>query len=388
MKYERGIIQLLTAVIGLSCGCTGEKLLDEPLPGGPESPVEVRFFTSAIPTRAEGTGMAAGTDTLVTGANVRLYVYRQKEGVNDTIALKDYTVETERSEASKIQSLTPAKVDNVVGTEMILPSGTFGFYAVSTNSTTEPVPAFQTSNAVDGVPSATDGKVAVQNGVDYLYAVNKDHKIAFGTETADVPLSFKHVGTQVQLTIKFGSGAHAGTEGEAKDFNLATVSIQPTLEENAAMYLYDGRILFNGNSTGGSPTELGTDDTKLKAMTVVRSGEANGTTPADQVATYHMLPLAKATSGSQKMKVKVVIDNLVVGTTAKGTHTYTGLLDASAGWLAGTSNQYTLTLSGTEIKFSTVTVVPWESGTGGEVGDITHTDNITPSGESGSESNN
>ena len=380
MKYERGIIQILTAVIGLSWGCTGEKLLDGPVPDGPESPVEVRFFTSAVPTRTEPA--STGTDTLLTGANVRLYVYRQKTGVKDTIALKDYTVNTE---TSKVQSLTPAKVGDTAGSEMILPSGTFGFYAVSTNSTTEPVPAFQTSNAVDGVPSATDGKVAVQNGVDYLYAVNKDHKIAFGTETADVPLSFKHVGTQVQLTIKFGSGAHAGTDDAAKDFNLATVSIQPTSEENAAMYLYDGRILFNGNSTGGSPTELGTDDTKLKAMTVVRSGEASGSTPAAQVATYHMLPLKAATN--QKMKIKVVVENLKVGDKT-GTHTYTGLLDASAGWLAGTSNQYTLTLSGTEIKFSTVTVVPWESGTGGEVGDITHTDNITPSGESGSESNN
>ena len=385
MKYERGIIQILTAVIGLSWGCTGEKLLDGPVPDGPESPVEVRFFTSAIPTRAEGTGMAAGTDTLVTGANVRLYVYRQKTDVNDTIALKDYTVKTERVEASKVQSLTPVKVGDAAGSEMILPSGTFGFYAVSTNSTTESVPAFHTGNAVGGVPSATNGKATVRNGVDYLYAVNKDHKITFGTVTANVPLNFRHVGTQVQLTIKFGSGAHAGTDDAAKDFNLATVSIQPTSEDNAAMYLYDGRILFNGNTTGGSPTELGADDTKLKAMTVVRSGEANGTIPADQVATYHMLPLKAATN--QKMKVKVVVENLQVGDKT-ATHTYTGSLDASAGWLAGTSNRYTLTLSGTEIKFSTVTVVPWESGTGGEVGDITHTDNLTPSGGSGSESNN
>ncbi|WP_293674547.1 fimbrillin family protein [uncultured Parabacteroides sp.] len=380
MKYERGIIQILTAVIGLSWGCTGEKLLDGPVPDGPESPVEVRFFTSAVPTRTEPA--STGTDTLLTGANVRLYVYRQKTGVKDTIALKDYTVNTE---TSKVQSLTPAKVGDTAGSEMILPSGIFGFYAVSTNSTTEPVPEFHTGNAEDGVPSATSGTVTVRNGVDYLYAANKDHKIAFGTETADVSLNFRHVGTQVQLTIKFGSGAHAGTAEAAKDFSLATVSIQPTSETNATMRLYDGQILFDGNTTGGSPTEVGNDDTKLKAMTVVRSGEASGTTPADQVATYHMLPLAKSTS--QKMKVKVVIENLQVGDKT-GTHTYTGSLDASAGWLAGTSNRYTLTLSGTEIKFSTVTVVPWESGTGGEVGDITHTDNLTPSGESGSESNN
>ena len=142
------------------------------------------------------------------------------------------------------------------------------------------------------------------------------------------------------------------------------------------MHLYDGQIQIDGKS-GGAPGS----DTDLKEMTVVRSGTVSdgSNIPADQVATYHLLPLAGASG--QKMKVKIVIGNLIVGDAAAATHTYTGSLDATGGWSAGTSNQYTLTLSGTEIKFSTVTVKPWETGTsGGQVGDIEHTDDASSTG--------
>ena len=378
MKYERGIIQILTAVIGLSCGCTGEKLLDGAVPGGPESPVEVRFFTSAIPTRAEGTGMAAGTDKLVTGANVCVYAYRIKKGETNTTATGNYTVQTAGDGAT--QSLSPATPESGTASEMILPSGTFNFYAVSTNSSGANVPNFPTDQASDGVPTDENTTVSVQNGIDYLYAAVPEKTITFGTQKAEIPLTFKHAGAQVQLTIIFGDGAHAVDHSTAQNFNLARVTVQSTTEENAKMHLFNGEIRF-GNLLGGSPGS--TDTTYFKQMSVVTSGTvADGSnTPANQVATYHLLPLAKATNGSQKMKIKIEIGNLVVGGSGAQarTHTYTGELDASAGWLAGTSNRYTLTLSGTEIKFSSVTVVPWETGTGGEVGGITDT---TPAGDS------
>ena len=357
------------------CGCTGEKLLDGPVPDEPESPVEVRFFTTSASTRAESIGVDAGADTLVTDAHVRLYPYRQKEGVTDVTVTKDYTVKTETTVTSKVQSLVPDKVGDTNGIEMILPSGTFRFYAVSTNSQDQTVPDFHTADAVGGVPSSTAGTASVTNGVDYLYAMTQQ-TIAFGTQIAHVPLAFKHVGTQVQLTIKFGESAHAADYNTAKDFNLAKVSIQATSETNAAMYLYNGQIQIDGKS-GGTPGS----DTDLKEMTVVRSGTVSdgSNIPADQVATYHLLPLAGASG--QKMKVKIVIGNLIVGDAAAATHTYTGSLNATGGWSAGTSNQYTLTLSGTEIKFSTVTVKPWETGTsGGQVGDIEHTDDASSTG--------
>ena len=374
MRHQTGIISMLMACISL-CGCTGEKLLDGPVPDGPESPVEVRFFATSASTRAESIGVDAGADTLVTDAHVRLYPYRQKEGVTDVTVTKNYTVKTETTETSKVQSLVPDKVDGNNGIEMILPSGTFRFYAVSTNSQDLTVPNFHTADAVGGVPSNTYGTVSVTNGVDYLYAMTQQ-TIAFGTQIAHVPLAFKHVGTQVQLTIKFGESAHAADNNTAKDFNLAKVLIQATSETNAAMHLYDGQIQIDGKS-GGTPGS----DAALKEMTVVRSGtvQDGSNIPADQVATYHLLPLAGASG--QKMKVKIVIGNLIVGDAAAATHTYTGSLDATGGWSAGTSNQYTLTLSGTEIKFSTVTVKPWETGTsGGQVGDIEHTDDASSTG--------
>lgn len=371
MKHQTGIIQILIAVIGLSCGCTGEKLLDEPVP---EGPVEVHFFSSAIPTRAEG--VAAGTDKLTADAKVRIYAYRKKAGETKATATNNYTVTTAADGGT--QSLSPAAPASGTASEMILPSGTFNFYAVSTNSAETAVPDFPTDKASDGVPTDEYTTIDAKNGIDYLYAAVPEQKIAFGTKKAEIPLTFRHAGTQVQLTIIFGDGAHAGSNDAAQNFNLARVTIQPTTELNAKMHLYNGEIRF-GNLLSGSPGSADTAD--FKQMSVVTSGTvANGsTTPANQVATCHLLPLAKATS--QKMGIKIEIGNLVVGGSGAQplTRTYTGELDASAGWLAGTSNQYTLTLSGTEIKFSTVTVVPWTSGTGGEVGNITDT---TPTGDS------
>ena len=202
MKHQTGIIQILIAVIGLSCGCTGEKLLDEPVP---EGPVEVHFFSSAIPTRTEG--VAAGTDKLTADANVRIYAYRTKKGETKATATNNYTVATAADGGT--QSLSPAAPASGTGSEMILPSGTFNFYAVSTNSAETAVPDFPTDKASDGVPTDEYTTVDAKNGIDYLYAAVPEQQIAFGTKKAEIPLTFRHAGTQVQLTIIFGDGAHA-----------------------------------------------------------------------------------------------------------------------------------------------------------------------------------
>lgn len=353
---QKGMLVLAGAYL---CGCTAEQLIDEPI-DKPEGWSEVRFFTS-VATRAEVLGTQA--ETLTDKAKVRLYPYRQKTGVTEPILIKDYEVANQESGGQQLVSVDAAN-PTATTTAMILPSGKFAFYAVTTNSATEDVPEFSTGGAVNGVPSLSTGTASVKNGVDYLFA-KTEQTIVFGTEQTNVPLEFTHKGTQVQLTISFSANACAPDETAASNFAEATVEIQTTSEADAKMRLNDGQIILSGNQTEGEPDKTGT----LQQMAVKKEGSASGNIPATQVATYHMLPL-KAAAG-QKMDIKITIQNLKIGEAGATTRIYAGKLDASSGWLAGTSNRYTLTLSGTKIEFSPVTVVPWVNGSsGGEVGDV------------------
>lgn len=347
-------------------GCTADKIFNEPDLSGVLP--EIHFQTS-VGTRA------SGTENLTDGAGVRIYPYLQKKGITaPAVTPKEYTVSN--------TALTPSGTDDAAKA-MILPSGTFRFYAVSTNSTTEKVPEFNTA-ATNGAPifgnaAGQDGTTtaALKNGVDYLH-VTAEKTIQFGTTSTNVPLQFAHKGTQVQLTIIFGGNVGAENAEDAKDFALAEVYVQQTNPAESYMRLNTGEIRFK-NTTAGDPQacntstvdgkETLTDNTNMAHMNVVKlDNYVNGTTTsATQVATYNMLPL----SSMQKLWVQVTVQNIKIGGTLHDTHTYTGKLDASAGWNPGESNRYTLTLSGSEITFSGVTVEPWVTGgSGGEVGDV------------------
>lgn len=360
MKIERLLITgirfgLAILLPGLLAGCTDEKITDDP---EREMMSEIHFQTTAL-TRAEG------TSNLESGAKVRIYPYQRKKGVVAPIIAdgKEYTVSS--------TDLTPSGVD---ATAMILPAGTFGFYAVSTNSASEEVPTFATT-ASDGYPTnnSSNSTTALQNGIDYLHAT-AEQKIQFGTVTQEIPLKFSHKGTQVQLEIQFSASACAASAEAAANFSEAQVWVQQSNPAGAYMYLSNGQIRF-GNNTGSTPLDClsngALDETQMAQMTVEKLDDytAGSSIPATQVATYNMLPLQAASN--QTMWIKVVILNLIVGNTNATTHTYTGKLDASAGWNAGESNRYTLILTGSEIRFSGVTVENWATGTTGIVGDVT-----------------
>lgn len=360
MKIERLLITgirfgLAILLPGLLAGCTDEKITDDP---EREMMSEIHFQTTAL-TRAEG------TSNLESNAKVRIYPYQRKTGVVAPIIAdgKEYTVSS--------TDLTPSGVD---ATAMILPAGTFGFYAVSTNSASEEVPTFATT-ASDGYPTnnSSNSTTALQNGIDYLHAT-AEQKIQFGTVTQEIPLKFSHKGTQVQLEIQFSASACAASAEAAANFSEAQVWVQQSNPAGAYMYLSNGQIRF-GNNTGSTPLDClsngALDETQMAQMTVEKLDDytAGSSIPATQVATYNMLPLQAASN--QTMWIKVVIQNLMVGNTPATAHTYTGKLEASAGWNAGESNRYTLILTGSEIRFSGVTVADWATGTTGIVGDVT-----------------
>lgn len=351
--------------------CTADKIFNEPDLSGVLP--EIHFLTS-VGTRA------SATDNLTDGANVRIYPYLYKTGITaPAISPKAYTV--------SVTALAPSGTGDAAKA-MILPSGTFRFYAVSTNSTNEAVPEFDTT-ATNGTPVLGNGAgqggtttAALKNGVDYLH-VMAEKTIQFGTTSTDIPLQFTHKGTQVQLTIIFGGNVGAADANAAENFELAEVYVQQTDPANSYMRLNTGDIRF-GNTTAGPPLacktstiegkETLTDNTNMATMNVVKLDNyiASSLTPATQVATYNMLPLKGAEgSGTQKLWVQVKVKKIKIGDTVHASHTYTGKLDAGAGWKPGESNRYTLTLSGSEISFSGVTVESWVAGgSGGEVGDV------------------
>lgn len=352
-------------------GCTADKIFNEPDLSGVLP--EIHFQTS-VGTRA------SDTENLTNGAQVRIYPYLQKKGITaPAVTPKEYAVSA--------TVLTPSGTDDAAKA-MILPSGTFRFYAVSTNSTTTEVPAFNTK-ASNGMPDLGTGAGGygtttniLSNGVDYLHVV-AEQKITFGATSTNVPLQFAHKGTQVQLMIIFGGNVGAENEEAAKNFALAKVYVQQTNPAGSYMRLNTGEIRI-GNTTAGDPLacdttnidgkETLTNNANMAQMNVVKlDNYVDGTTtPATQVATYNMLPLkAAASGGTQKLWVQVTVEKLQEGSELHATHTYTGKLDAGAGWNSGESNRYTLTLSGSEIEFSGVTVEDWVAGgSGGEVGDL------------------
>ncbi len=215
---------------------------------------------------------------------------------------------------------------------MILPSGAFEFYAISTNSSTETVPEFDTK-ASNGIPlqgNAVGGdgttKANLKNGVDYLHA-KVDKTIQFGSASIEVPLQFSHKGTQVQLKIIFGGNVGAEDTSAAGNFALAKVYVQQTDPANSYMRLNSGEIRF-GNFRGGSPIgcnvttidgkEQLTNYTNMASMQVVKldNYQSGSTTPATQVATYNMLPLLEASNdGVQKLWVAVEVENICIGGT-------------------------------------------------------------------------
>ncbi|MCD7851997.1 MAG: fimbrillin family protein [Parabacteroides sp.] len=370
MKYLKVTYKFVSLLfsglcIGLVTGCTDEQAVEGPDSGAMS---EIHFQTSAF-TRADGTNLESG-------GKVHVYPYHQKTGVTVPIISggKAYTV----SGADLVPEGSGA-------TAMLIPSGTFGFYAVSTNSASETVPTFDTT-AENGIPFKNENNtntgnenkgvaIGLKNGVDYLFA-SATQNILFG-DGQDIALKFKHVTTQVQLTIVFSETACAASADAAKNFANATVHIQQTSTDKAYMRLYDGQIRFE-NMTGTTPVDCGTTAASLStssmlSMAVDKETATAPTTavPVNQIAICNMMPLKE--SSGQKMWIRVVIEGLKVGDeTNATTHTYTGELEAANGWKAGESNRYTLTLSGGKVSFSGATVQPWVTGSsGGEVGNLT-----------------
>lgn len=177
-------IQWIIGFAALLClpACTRDKWAEPAAEG-----VDVDFTAS---TDAPATRTASGATPLTSGANVAVHVW--KGGVTpDVAAMPDYSnTYTVRINGTDVaDDLLPTG-----GTMKVESADGYRFYALSTNS------------AALAVPGLSNGSqtVSLRNGVDYLMAVsdNGGSGYSISAGAAPIPLAFRHLATQVVLTVK------------------------------------------------------------------------------------------------------------------------------------------------------------------------------------------
>lgn len=180
MKQKQWIIGTF-ALVSLTA-CTHDKWGNLP-----EGDVELDFTASA---ETPVTRTVDGTTALTNGAYVAVYVGKGGNKPSSETA-PDYT------NAYTVQVNVSGKADELVPTGGVMKvesANGYSFYALSTNSASRVVPGLANGcHAVD-----------LHNGVDYLMAVNDNSGKGFNITTglSPIPLAFRHLATQVILTVK------------------------------------------------------------------------------------------------------------------------------------------------------------------------------------------
>lgn len=218
----------------------------------------VRFTASAGPLVSK----SIGDNALEAGANVTVHAWTGKlDAFSGAPALSNnYTVQINQGTDDELQE---------TGAVMKLQTGiSYFFYALSTNSASELVPALNSKPQT----------VALRNGVDYLMAVADNGGSGYtasGGEMTPVPLAFRHLATQIILKVN-----PADTDGylSATGLTVGIANVDATgsyIDLSAAfgtasnpspMIFWPGQSGEGGSeaaaATGGIPGDLPNGQTK------------------------------------------------------------------------------------------------------------------------------
>lgn len=203
---------------------------------------------------------------------------------------------------------SPGTLTSTSGSPMYLPNGSYDFYSIATN---------QTSNSN---PNFTGGVSApLQNGIDYLYWNVKAQTVV--PPQLSVPITYSHECTQVSVKLQSGNGISIDS--------LAAATITPGTP-GATMSLATGVI-----------TPATTLSTTATSMGV--SGMA---------AQYTMLPVNTTT------QAKATFTIFINGEKTSRNYQVSFALP-TGGWTAGNSYVYQATVNANEIIFNSVNVRDW-----------------------------
>ena len=296
-KWQLSLLScLLTA-----CSVSEEQLTEAGYAG-------VSFTASAATGQTKAP--ADNGNTLTEGGRATVYVWEgEKLSQEDKNAYQNtYTF------ATKDNACT------LSGSKMQLPTGkTYSFYALSTNDTDQPVPVMATVNHT----------ASLQNGVDYLMAVNAKQNINSSAKTT-VSLTFRHIATRIVLTIqpatKDGYTSAEGLSATIADIDNSGSYIDLSASWDASspkdmIYWSSGDVSVAGGTPkdqvdGGQQKEADQNDSDNKVFTV----------------SFIILPVA----GSQSIPLQFDFTNIEFATGGKeATKRYTARFNVKTDGLKG-----------------------------------------------------
>lgn len=310
----------------------------------------VRFTASAGPLVSKSTG----NNALEAGANVTVHAWTGKlDASSGAPALSNnYTVQINQGTDDELQE---------TGAVMKLQTGiSYFFYALSTNSASEAVPALNSNPQT----------VALRNGVDYLMAVADNGGpgyTASGGEMTPVPLAFRHLATQIILNVN-----PATTDGylSATGLKVSIADVDPTgsyIDLSAAfgtaanpspMIFWPGQSGEGGSeaavATGGIPGDLPNGQTKEAVQ--------NDT---EFTVSFIILPVAGTTRGIP-VKLDFAGMTFQAGDVVGEDKSYTavikpGNVGETLTLEGGKSYTYEVTIRRYAASFGVPAVKPWES---------------------------
>lgn len=316
---------IITGLLLLPIACTQEYGQEQGSNDGTTVCFTARAGALATQSAAAGTGKQ-----LETGANVTVHAW--------TSILSSATSEKPvLSNTYTVDNTGETAVLQATGGSMQVQTGlSYYFYALSTNSAADVVPALSDSHQTS----------TLRNGVDYLMATanitngNSDSQIT-------VPLSFTHLAAQIILTVK-----PASTDGYLSADGLS-VSIADTDPTGSYIDLSVG----SGSPaliTGGVPGDLPNGQTKKAAAAQSSSTEFT--------VSFIILPV---TASARGIPLKLNFTNLSfeAGKTMASKSYTASILPEANGTLTlqgGYSYAYEVTIARYAASFSLPTVKPWE----------------------------
>lgn len=301
MKTFLSILTLIITTIFLFASCAKEKCKN--CPPLPDSSLLCVSFSGGYSLQTQ---TKASSTAFPTGIQASIFAYTA--GDNPTIkAPYPGTPITATSDAS----------GNLVfnsGANLFMPSGSYDFYSVSTNSSSIPNIIF--TNGLSGVLS---------NGVDCLWASGKNTPV---TANTNVPFQFAHRAAAIRLDITAGEGITG--------LIVKSIKIGQT-QEGAVM----------GLSTGVIPASSALSADKADMILTSNTG------------TFIMLPLIAGIS----IPVEVYVD-ATIGGSAQTNKKYTATIPApTGGFESGTIYKFAASIGASGVTFLNATLEDWNEQT-------------------------
>lgn len=298
-------------------------------------------YTEVCFTAGTVTPTKAG-EALTENGRVSVYVWQNNETPSETNRFaysNTYTIHTENSTTSLAE----------VGGKMQVPvANGYRFYALSGNSSLLSAPVLNTAHHSE----------TLQNGVDYLMAVNDNSNNGFNVtgDALTVPFVFRHIATRIVLNVKPGdTNGYTSADG----LSVAIAAIDSTgsyIDLSATWDASSSKDMIYWETGGGLQTGgMALDHPDGQCKTAEGSDNRNFT------VSFILLPVADASRG---IPLQLNFSGITFATGGKQERkTYTALLKGQNGGelilKGGSTYMFEASISRYHVAFTLPKVAPW-----------------------------